>query len=1304
MRQEAKNPFVNNAKAAVSSASKKHNLSRLLCASAAFVLSQASNAYANPTGAQVVAGNINISTPSAGNLVVNQGSDKAIINWKNFDILNGESTKFVQPSSNSVALNRITDGNPTQILGSLSANGKLMVVNPSGVFFGKDSRVDVAGLIASTADTTDADFLAGKVNLSVAGKADAAIINKGTITAADGGLVALVAPSVRNDGVIQANLGTVALASAQTASVDFYGDNLYSFALDKEATATASGVDNSGIVSVGSGKVLMTAKVAKGVVDNVINNTGIIEASSAHMEGGTVVLDGGDGNVKLSGKINASGKTGGKVTVTGENITLAAADINASGKNGGGSVKIGGDYQGGGTLAHAKKVSVDSDSKIDVSATDTGNGGTSVVWSDEVTDFNGSILGTGGVNGGNGGLAEVSSHGDLGYNGTADLHAFAGEAGTLLLDPNNLYIGAFVDHFFGTDHYVNFAPIAATLQGGTNVVESAINNVSLLADLVWSGIGSLTINAGATAVIEADIRSSFAGASTKGAVTINAANSLQMGNADISTKGGKITVNTNKVKLSNSTIKSQFSDVDINNTGRFGSTTANVLSGKTVTLHQDTTGFIQNAIDAVGDSVNGALLILGTGTWTEAVTVDQSKFTIQGQGAANTKIQAPASDTFPVVNVNGQNKITLTDLAVEGGYVAISANGTNNFKLLNSKVSDAAYGLDLETATNPLISNNTFENNGTGIFSNAGSTLVRIYGNSFNGNNSQTGIVLQQTTQSRVDNSLGTPNTFNGLGTGVYVSGGSSDIISHNNFNDVYNGVWSQDDAQGLHVTHNNFAFNSEGGVGGDAIHNEGGKNFTASYNTIDDYNNGIVVLGTNSSSVLHNTITNIWGDGIFVGSLFISPPDIDFESFFTLAGIEVFSNNALIDHNTVTGASTGIHVAGVNQATVSNNTVTDTFYGLYADTVTGLRVIANELRDSYIGSDIYSSADVVFNNNNIHDNTYGAYFAFSDGLSHNTNSFTNNYYGTYLYSSNNATLTGDTYVNNNIGITVNNSVDAFIDAANITNPVFDPESEGSTSIGIDIVSYPYYSYAKEQSDSEISLSGSLSNALVRGTTITGGDIGVLVDGAGSSMQFLSDTSDFSNMNHYFILQNDAMFAGGSLAQADSLDASQQTFDGIRGEDFTPADLAAAEGITTDVEDGIPTIGNVFYKAFPVVTTFSLFGTDNLSRLDDNGNVGLFSYAGRTITNNPGETPPAFDINGLNLSLLSPSAGGTTPPTPPTGPQGLAGLEPAAGGDNQQALASLEPAAGGEPNCGNNFLGSGFSTSFDAATCNTNQQ
>ncbi len=1437
----------------------------LLCASAAFVLLHANNAYANPQGADIIAGSATITSPSIDKLVVTQGTDKAIINWKSFDISESEWTQFIQPSSNSVALNRITNGKPTEILGKLSANGKLMVVNPNGVFFGNNSSVDVAGLVASTADTTNADFLAGKTNLSIAGKADASIVNKGSITAAEGGLVALVAPSVRNDGVIQANMGTVALASAQTASIDFYGDNLYSFALDKETTAAAqnekSAVTNNGLISVGGGKVLLTAKVAKNVVDNVINNTGIIEANSAHMEGGDVVLDGGEGNVALSGKIDTSGTTGGNITVTGKNITLASADLDASGKNGGGKIKIGGDYQGKGSLAHAKTVNVDSSSKINVSATDSGNGGTAIVWSDELTDFNGSILGTGGINGGNGGFAEVSSKGELGYNGAADLHATNGEAGTLLLDPDSLFIGGFADHFIGTDHFVNFAPIVSTLNGGTNVTATALNNVSVLRNIVWTGSGSFSIAAGNNAIIEADIRASFAGSSTQGAVNINAGNKIQMGDATIRTANGDITTNSIDISMSNSQMISATGDVDINNSGKFSSDTANVLKGNSVSLNQSDAGSIQNAIDAVGATGSGgALLQLATGTWNEDFHINQGDFIIKGNGAANTIINAPFAFSHVISVSNNADKVIISDLAVNGGTYGVHVGNNKDFKLLNSLISNASTaGLFMEGSDRALIQGNEFFKNSTGIISKntvsnsilnnelyrnytamqfTGDSWLRIKDNLFSG--SATGVKLNNVVGSRIDD-----NTFQYTDTGIVAHNGNSIFISDNEMDGVYKGI-DTNNTTGVSIVDNNISgydyLTGDEGLFG--IHVFGGLNTSIQGNEVSNFEKGIRVGGSNSTSILSNNIHDITKSAIYLNNdshTLVFDNDIDsakngvhvtnssrtdiIENNIsnTLNGIKarnnsflsIFDNNLhdnfiginsknsiftkvagneirdgfggmifdgdtflIVDNNNLSNLFGGIGLEDVVGAEITNNNIEDTYYGIGAvggnslvvdnntlnrvsygittEDTTGVTITNNNLfgfgffsqeEGSGIGeygihvigglntsiqsnnvdnfnmgigvedsvnnrvdfnivtntgdTGIYlynnsntlvigntvdtaargiyalSAGSLLLDGNSVLNNLYGMVVENTDNVVLQNNIFTDNGTGAAFYNSDNASLTGDIFTGNVLGIDLDNSQNAFIREATMNVP--------TGGIGMFI-------------------HNASGGTLVRGLNITGGDIGVLIDGAGSSMQFASNTSSFTGQNFYFVLQNNAMSAGGSLAQADSLDASQQFFEGVRASDFTLAQRDAAEAKTIDVQDGIPTIGNVFYKDF--FTSARLNGLDGLTEFEEYPVLGLFSYAGRTITNNPNETSPQYSVPTLSLSLLSSTGGSGASVQNPANltPGQLGNLEPAAGGTPAN-LAALEPAAGGgEPNCGNNFLGSGFNNNFDMKTCAIVQQ
>src|SRR5579884_2428098 len=133
------------------------NLSRLgICiVSLMLLFCNSSPLYANPTGSTVVSGSVSFNNPDSTTLQITQSTNQAIINWQDFSIQANEHTAFIQPSASSIILNRVIGSNPSQILGSLTANGQVMLINPAGIIFGKGSQVDVAGLIASTGNITD---------------------------------------------------------------------------------------------------------------------------------------------------------------------------------------------------------------------------------------------------------------------------------------------------------------------------------------------------------------------------------------------------------------------------------------------------------------------------------------------------------------------------------------------------------------------------------------------------------------------------------------------------------------------------------------------------------------------------------------------------------------------------------------------------------------------------------------------------------------------------------------------------------------------------------------------------------------------------------------------------------------------------------------------------------------------------------------------------------------------------------------------------------------------------------------------
>ena len=160
--------------------------------------------HANPVDGTVAAGAANIIT-TPGAVDVHQQTEKLIIDWRSFDILQGERTEFHQPSSDAIALNRVHSSQASVIDGALKANGNVIIINQNGVTFGKNAQVDVNSLVATSADIDNAKFMNDRtLRFDIPGDANAAVKNEGSITAKDSGLVGFVAPQVENSGIITA--------------------------------------------------------------------------------------------------------------------------------------------------------------------------------------------------------------------------------------------------------------------------------------------------------------------------------------------------------------------------------------------------------------------------------------------------------------------------------------------------------------------------------------------------------------------------------------------------------------------------------------------------------------------------------------------------------------------------------------------------------------------------------------------------------------------------------------------------------------------------------------------------------------------------------------------------------------------------------------------------------------------------------------------------------------------------------------------------------------------------------------------
>ena len=259
-----------------------------------------------PSGGSVAAGSATI---AAGNqtVTVNQSSQNVVLNWQSFSIGKDNAVVFVQPNSSAVALNRVVGPDPSNIFGTLTANGNVFLVNSNGIVFGKDASVNVGGLVASTLDISDTDFMGGHYAFAGSG---GAVLNNGKISA-DGGYVALLGANVDNRGVINAKLGTVALAAGSAITLDVAGDGLLNVAIDKGAVSAL--VQNGGMLQADGGRVILTAQAAGELLGTVVNNTGIIRARSIGNRDGRIVLLGDmrSGTVNVAGVLDASAPIGG---------------------------------------------------------------------------------------------------------------------------------------------------------------------------------------------------------------------------------------------------------------------------------------------------------------------------------------------------------------------------------------------------------------------------------------------------------------------------------------------------------------------------------------------------------------------------------------------------------------------------------------------------------------------------------------------------------------------------------------------------------------------------------------------------------------------------------------------------------------------------------------------------------------------------------------------------------------------------------------------------------------------------------
>lgn len=469
-----------------------------------------------PSGGTVVHGTATITTPNTNTMVINQGSDRAVVNWDGFSVGAGNRVDINQPNANSAILNRVTGDTTSQIHGQINANGRVFVVNPNGIFIGPTGSVNTGSFVASTLGIRTDDFVTGQTVFEGNGSS-ATVVNEGSIQVVTGGYAALIGGKVKNSGMIQAPLGFVGLGSGERITLDLAGDGFLQVAIptNSDDDGLDALIENSGTIQANGGTVQISAATARNAARQAINMSGVIEARSVSGRNGRVTLGGGSGGrVKVTGKVRTQSRRpaiqvtqsarpalrperGGDITITGRDITLEGATLDASGAAGGGNIRIGGNAHGAAGLMTAAQLHGDAGTTIRADGETQGDGGRIVLWSDNRTEFAGNISAQGGAQSGDGGFVEVSGKEVLRYSGFTDTRAANGNWGSLLLDPNDIFVVAFNT---GNDGDILASTVQANLAGGNVLLSTAgagpdDGRIEINAPITWSSGTTLALNA-----------------------------------------------------------------------------------------------------------------------------------------------------------------------------------------------------------------------------------------------------------------------------------------------------------------------------------------------------------------------------------------------------------------------------------------------------------------------------------------------------------------------------------------------------------------------------------------------------------------------------------------------------------------------------------------------------------------------------------------------------------------------------------------------------------------------------------------
>ncbi len=695
-----------------------------ICAKTVILLTCLSPLFSQPNGFKLIQGEA--ASPHLESCAQIISSGNAIIEWEDFSIGERERFEFKQGSVADTVLNRVTGSLRSEILGELHSNGKVILVNPQGVFIGPNGRVDTAGLIASSLDLSNEQFLSPNEFL-FHGESMGEVVNLGTIEA--GGEVFLLGPNVRNDGVIRGE--NVGLGVGRSILVRPEGSQRILIQIPIEEGE----LSHSGHIEG------LKIELKSGAFAKAIQCSGVIDANRLEECGGEIYLVAEEGTCQVSGSLAASG---GKVHILGDQLALFnGAEVDVSGRNGGGEILVGGDFQGANReIQNSSLTFVEKETFLRADALENGNGGKVVLWSDQATYHCGMISAQGGRLGGDGGLVEVSGA-DLHFRGLADMRAPNGKAGELLLDPINITISTAANSanvLFSSPNYQGTSgtpcsPTPALIQttdiqnnlalGNVTISTNATNwagcadagNIIVSNSITWSAATTLTL-AGQRLTVNAPISSTSA---TTGFTAMEFTASGTSGNNDgfvldnqiVSSVGGDIHITaTSGTGIQNygvDVFHSSGSGGQINTTNG-----AIILTGTTANTVGPGTGVGIRTGSVVSASGNGTITLIGLATagakFSSGVEVSGSvqsntgTISITGTASPDTGASHGVSFSGGVVSSTSSGNISVT------GLVPATATGNN------------VHGISMGTASGITSSSGTMtlsgrsNSSGTGCF------------------------------------------------------------------------------------------------------------------------------------------------------------------------------------------------------------------------------------------------------------------------------------------------------------------------------------------------------------------------------------------------------------------------------------------------------------------------------------------------------------------------------------------------------------------------------------------------------------